>query len=133
MKIKAPNNFIAYVGSKFTIEWYYTQDGKIPALEYFNSLDDDDKIKTLDLFRLMATEGKIFNKQKFRNEHDQIYAFKPKPHRFLCFFFVGKRIVVTNGFIKKQDDLPSEEKKRALRYQRDYEKRFNSGEYYETP
>lgn len=105
-----PKNYIAYDGPKFTIEWYFTTDGKVPALEYFNELDDDDKIRTLDLFKLMATEGKIFNQQKFRNEHDKIYAFKPKPHRFMCFFFVGKKIIVTNGFIKKKDDLPPEEK-----------------------
>jgi hypothetical protein len=130
--MRLPKNFIAYSGSKFTIEWYYTEDGKLPALEYFNSLDEDDKIKTLDLFKLMATEGKIYNQQKFRNEHDQIYAFKPKPHRFMCFFFVGKKIIVTNGFMKKKDELPPEEKKRALKYQRDYEERFNAEKYYET-
>jgi hypothetical protein len=130
--MKLPKNFIAYEGPKFTIEWYYTEDGKIPALAFFNSLDDDVKIKTLDLFRLIATEGKIYNQQKFRNEHDQIYAFKPKPYRFMCFFFVGKRIIITNGFIKKKDELPAEEKKRALRCQKDYEERFNAGTYYET-
>lgn len=27
-------NFIAYAGPKFTIEWYYTHDGKIPALVF---------------------------------------------------------------------------------------------------
>ncbi len=47
-----PKNFIAYEGPKFTIEWYYTEDGKLPALEYFNGLDSDEKIKTLDLFKL---------------------------------------------------------------------------------
>ena len=130
--MRTPKNFIAYEGPKFTIEWYYTEDGKIPALEYFHGLDNDEKIKTLDLFKLMATEGKIYNQQKFRNEHDQIYAFKPKPHRFMCFFFVGKRIIITNGFVKKKDELPAEEKKRALKYQKDYEGRFKAGKYYET-
>lgn len=130
--MKVSKNYIAYQGPKFIIEWYYSEDGKIPALEYFNSLDDDDKIKTLDLFKLMASEGKIYNKQKFRNEHDQIFVFKPKPHRFMCFFFVGKRIIITNGFIKKKDDLPPEEKKRALKHRGDYEERFNAGKYYET-
>ncbi len=127
----APKNFIAYAGPKFTIEWYYTENGKLPALEYFNSLDEDDRIKTLDLFKLMATEGKIYNQQKFRYEQDQIYAFKPKPHRFMCFFFVGQKIIITNGFVKKKDDLPAGEKARALKYQADYEKRFNTGKYYE--
>lgn len=115
-------------------------NSKIPSSSFLTmisrcravKLDADDKLKTLDLFRLMATEGKIYNQQKFRNEHDQIYAFKPKPHRFMCFFFVGKRIIVTNGFIKKKDDLPPKEKKRALKFQKDYEERFKVGKYYET-
>jgi hypothetical protein len=30
------------------------------------------------------------------------------------------------------DELPVEEKKQALKYQKDYEERFNAGKYYET-
>lgn len=124
-------SFIAYKGPEFTVEWYYTKDGKSPALEYFISLDREEKIKTMNLFELMATEGKIFNKQKFRHEGEGIYAFKPKPNRFMCFFFVGKKIIVTNGFLKKKDELSPKEKKRALQYQKDFEKRFNEENYYE--
>lgn len=130
-KLPTLEEFTAYAGPKFTIEWYYTEDGTMPSFEYFDSLDEDDKIKALNLFKLMGTEGKIFNQQKFRNEHDKIYAFKPKPHRFMCFFFVGKKIIVTNGFVKKKDELPKNEKERALKYQQDYEARVNAGTYYE--
>jgi hypothetical protein len=58
-------------------------------------------------------------------------AFKPQPDRFLCFFVVGKRIVVTNGFEKKSQKLPSGEKNRALRAKVDYETRTKKGTYYE--
>lgn len=34
----------------------------------------------------MVNIGKILNIQKFRYEGDKIYAFRPKPDRFLCFF-----------------------------------------------
>jgi hypothetical protein len=61
----------------------------------------------------MAHMGKIRNETKFRNEEDGIYAFKPKPDRFLCFFFSGKKIIVTNAFEKRQDKLPLEEKKKS--------------------
>jgi hypothetical protein len=124
-------SFIAFEGKNFTIEWYYTDKGKFPALEYFESLSIPEKFKVLSLFELMASEGKILNIQKFRNEGNGIYAFKPKPHRFMCFFFVGKKIVVTNAFVKKKDELPPEEKKRALNCQKDYEERFKAGIYYE--
>ncbi|MCE5316557.1 MAG: type II toxin-antitoxin system RelE/ParE family toxin [Parachlamydia sp.] len=129
--MSALKNFIAYRGPSFTVEWYYTKEGKSPAWEYFQDLDMEDKIKTLNLMQLMATEGKIFNQQKFRHEGDGIYAFKPKPHRLLCFFCDGKKIIVTNGFVKKQDAMPPEEKKRALKYRRDYEERLQTGRYYE--
>lgn len=29
---------IAYLGSNFTIEWYYDSRGKSPALDYYHSL-----------------------------------------------------------------------------------------------
>jgi len=122
---------IAYEGTKFTVEWYYTEEGKIPALEYFKSLDTLEKVQTFRLFELISKEGKILNIQKFRHEGDGIYAFKPKPHRFLCFFFEGQKIIVTNGFEKKRDDLPLNEKERAMRCQKDYEIRIKNGEYYE--
>lgn len=79
----------------------------------------------------MANMGKIHNKTKFRSEGDGIYAFKPKPDRFLCFFFSGKKMIVTNAFEKKQDKLPPEEKKRALINRKDYEARIKSENYYD--
>ena len=52
----------------------------------------------------MAEIGKILNITKFRHEGDGIYAFKPKPDRFLCFFYAGKKIIITNVFKKKKDN-----------------------------
>lgn len=69
--------------------------------------------------------GQIRNKEKFRNEGDKIYAFKPQPHRFLCFFFEGRKIIM-----KKQQKLPSGEKERALRCMQDYQERVKKGIYY---
>lgn len=79
----------------------------------------------------MGDAGEIKDKTKFNFEGDQIYAFKPKPQRFLCFFFTGKKIIMTNAFCKKQDKLPKNEKEKALKYKTDYEKRINNGDYYE--
>ena len=40
------------------------------------------------------------------------------------FFIVGKRIILTNGFIKKQDQTPESEKARARSYRDDYFRRY---------
>jgi hypothetical protein len=79
----------------------------------------------------MGEIGQIRNKTMFRNEGDKIYAFKFQPHGFLCFFFSGQKIIVTNGFLKKQQKLPKPEKERALRMRENYKRRIQQNNYYE--
>ena len=79
----------------------------------------------------MGDSGEIRDKTKFVYEGDKIYAFKPKPDRFLCFFCEGSRVVITNGFRKKQQKLPKKEKEKALKIRNDYLNRLKSGSYYE--
>jgi hypothetical protein len=79
----------------------------------------------------MGDAGIIKDITKFRNEGDKIYAFKPQPNRFLCFFYEGKKIIITNGFRKKQQKLPVKEKENALNKRDDYTNRINTGDYYE--
>lgn len=89
------------------------------------------KRKLLNLFRLIGEQGKIFDPTKFRNEGDKIYAFKPQPDRYLCFFVKGKKIIVTNAFLKKSQKLPKGEKQIALKAYDSYLLRTKRGKYYE--
>ena len=72
------------------------------------------------LAKKMGDFGKIIDKKKFRNEGDKIYAFKPQPDRYLCFFKTGKKIIVTNAFRKKGDKLPEQEKTLAINNMANY-------------
>lgn len=123
--------YIAFEGEKFIIEWYFDSKGKSISLEYLESLEDEKQVRLFELMKLIGNTGIIKNKTKFRNEGDKIYAFKPQPHRFLCFFFEGQKIIVTNGFHKKADKLPKNEKEKALKIKADYEMRVKRGDYYE--
>jgi len=123
--------YIAYKGSAFTIEWYFTEDGESMALEYYKSLDAQQRRKFLFLLKRIGDSGKISDKTKFIYEGDQIYAFKPQPERFLCFFMQEGKVIITNGFRKKQQKLPSGEKERALACKENYQKRIKEGTYYE--
>lgn len=125
------NEYVAYQGKNYTIEWFYSKNGKSQALEYYRTLPPADRRKVLKLFQLMGEMGQIRNKTMFRNEGDKIFAFKPQPHRFLSFFFEGQKIIVTNGFIKKQQKLPKTEKDRALRMMEEYKQRVQEDTYYE--
>ena len=125
------HDYIAYAGQIFQIEWYYTAKGKSQALEYAGGMPKKDIAKLIHLLERMGDHGRIHDKTKFRNEGDKIYAFKPQPHRFLCFFTEGKKIIITNAFWKKQDKLPKSEKEQAIKCMADYLERVQEDTYYE--
>jgi len=122
--------YTAYDGENFTIEWYYNKQLNSDVFDYFSTLTMQEQIELFKLFKRMGDGGEIKNKTKFRNEGDKIYAFKPSQERFLCFFFEGGKIIVTNAFRKKQSKLPKTEKARAERRRRDYIERTSKGDYY---
>jgi hypothetical protein len=132
MKKPPERERIAYQGPAFTIEWYWDALGRCPALEYFEQMSEDRQDDLLMLLKRMGDLGRIFDKTKFRNEGDEIFAFKPQPDRFLCFFTTGRKIIITNAFVKKSDKLPPGEKDRALRAKADFELRVKRGTYYES-
>ena len=131
MLARSAVEYIAYKGTAFTIEWYFDEGLESQALTYFENLSPQQQDKLLYLFKRMGDFGKISDITKFRFEEDKIYAFKPQPDRFLCFFYTGKKIIVTNAFYKKTDKLPKSEKLAALKHKDDYELRVKKGEYYE--
>jgi len=114
---------IIYKGLYFCIEWYYDNTGYSQAYEYFLSTMPPQKRKFLVLVKKLAEFGKIYDKTKFRNEGDSIYAFKPQPDRYLSFFMKGKKIIITNAFCKKTDKLPHEEKDSAIKKMEEYLRR----------
>jgi hypothetical protein len=124
------NEYIAYNGNVFTIEWYFDKNNRSEALDYYNASSAHERIQLLKLFKRMGDVGEILDKTKFRFEGDKIYAFKPQPNRFLCFFYEGKKIIVTNAFRKKQPKLPTKEKENALKKRESYINRVKLGDYY---
>lgn len=123
-------NFIAYKGQKLTLEWYFSTQGKSEVLEYFENLTQDRQKKLIHLFLLLGDSGKIFNKEKFLHEGDQIYALKTSDDRLLCFFFDGAKVIITNAYEKKTKKMPPREKERALKAKADYAKRIRDRNYY---
>lgn len=123
--------YIVICGDRFIIEWYYDAREYSQPLNYFLQTTEREQDKVLALFKYMANHGKIFNKTKFINEGDGIYAFKSDQNRYLCFFFFGGKIIITNAFTKKAQKLPVREKEGAVFAYKSYVKRVKSGTYYE--
>ena len=123
---------VLYKGSAFTVEWFYDTRSKSAAREFFLNLSDDRKAALIALAKRLADTGVIRDERKFCSEGDKIFALTPQPERFLCFFFTGRKVIITNAFHKKSQKLPRHEKERALRAKDNYEQRVKNGQYYET-
>ena len=54
--------YIAFKGNKYTIEWYYNENGNSQALDYFKDIDNQDKEKLFFLFKSLDSIGTIKNK-----------------------------------------------------------------------
>ena len=100
-------------GERFTVEWCNAANGRCQAREYYNALVVEDRAKALALFQRMAAFGKIYDTEKFNQESDKLYVFKPQPHRFFCFFVRGRRILVVAAYQKQGQRAPRREIDRA--------------------
>jgi len=114
---------LAYDGEKFSIEFYVGLDGSIPTREWLESQPLKMQIKLAALFKYLGDIGKIFNEQKFKHltGTDQLFEFKADQGRVLCFFFIGGRVILTHGFLKKVDKTPKSEIERAEKIKKDFE------------
>lgn len=105
----------AYNGRVFSVEFYMHSDGSLPALDWLDSQPLKMQVKFAVLFKKLGDIGKIFNEQKLKHliGTTQLFEFKADQGRILCFFFVGKRVILTHGFLKKSDKTPRVEIDRA--------------------
>lgn len=117
---------LVYAGKLFSIEFYVAETNNIPAEKFLNALPMNVQSKFASLFVRLGDIGKIWNEQKFKHltGTNHIFEFKVDQNRILCFFFFGKRVILTHGFLKKSAKTPGEEIIRAETYKKDFERRL---------
>ena len=115
-------NFLVYKGEHYSIYFHAETKDSSSVNEYFECCDDVVQASLLFLVKTMADTGRIYDETKFRIEDRQnkIYCFKPREERFFCFFFAGKKIIITSAYAKKKQKLDQHELKRAIQIRREY-------------
>ena len=108
----------------FEVEFYTTKDGKEPVAEFLDSLDCKMNAKLLGLMELLEEKGTELREPYSASLGDGIFELRCKLGsnitRALYFFYVGKRIVITNGFVKKTQKTPPGEIKLAKDRRKDW-------------
>jgi len=120
--MKLYNKFLLYGGNSYSIYFHAENANSSEVHDYFENCDDVTQASLLYLAKRMGDVGKIYDTTKFRLEdkENKIYAFKPKKERFFCFFFVGKRIVITSAHRKRRQKLDKNELKKAIEIRNKY-------------
>ena len=107
--------------------FYDLPDGTEPALEFIKSLDIKMRAKIEKSIFLLQQVGPELRLPYSEYLEDGIFEIRAKQGsnitRVLYFFFVGKKIILTNGFVKKTRKTPKEQLALAKKYRADYKLR----------
>lgn len=109
---------------EYEIIFYKTDNGEIPVKEFLDSLNLKMRAKMLMSIRIVRENGYQVRMPYSEELEDGIFELRAKVgsdiSRVLYFFVLGRKIVLTNGFVKKTQKTPRKEIDRAKNYRADY-------------
>ena len=113
---------------RFEVEYFEKEDGTYPAEEFILSQDVKMRAKLFRLLELLEEKGNTLREPYSKSLDDGIFEIRAKQGsnitRVLYFFYIGNKIILTNGFIKKSQKTPPSEIDLAKKYRAEYEKRL---------
>jgi phage-related protein len=113
----------------FSLEFYKTKDGRKPVEEFMVGLDNKMRTKAIHELMLLRDKGNKLREPFSKALADGIFELRiqqgSNDSRIFYFFFVGAKIILTNGFIKKTQKTPAAQLALAKQYKRDYERRHH--------
>ena len=105
-------------------EFYDLPDGRKPAQEFLDSLDDKMRAKMARTVKLLETNGTNLREPYSKEIRKGLFELRAKVgsdiSRVLYFFFHRGKAILTNGFIKKTQKTPESEIDRAERYKKEF-------------
>lgn len=114
----------------YSIEFYDLPDGTSPVQIFLDGLEPKMQAKVLRTIDLLEQFGPALREPYSKFLSNGIFELRTKQGsditRVLYFFFIGKRAILTNGFVKKTQKTPPAVKALAQKYKSDYERRFGN-------
>lgn len=111
----------------YEILFYEKESGEEPAADFIRKLDAKMQAKVLKIIDLLEENGPELRMPYSEHLDDGIFELRAKQSsditRVLYFFRVGKKVVLTHGFVKKTQKTPKKEIELAKKYREDYERR----------
>jgi phage-related protein len=109
---------------EFEVIFYEKENGTEPAMDFLKSLDKKMLAKMTRTIAMLQTNGTYLRMPYSEHLDDGIFELRAKVgsdiSRVLYFFYVGHKVILTHGFIKKTQKTPPNEIKRAKEYRADF-------------
>ena len=111
----------------FCVEYYELENGTCPVEEFILKQDNKMQAKIFAALELLESKGPALREPYSKVLDDGIFEVRAKQgsdiSRVLYFFVVGRRVILTNGFVKKTVKTPPREIARAKRYRADFSRK----------
>jgi phage-related protein len=108
----------------FEIIFFELDNDSCPVQDFLDSLNDKMAAKVYGMMDVLAEFGNELREPYTKELEDEIYELRAKTGTDICrvlfFFRSGKKIIITNGFIKKQQKTPRSEINLAKKYRKVY-------------
>ena len=109
---------------EFDVKFYDLADGTKPAKEFVLKLSPKMRAKTLRVIDMLSINGSDLREPYSKHLDDGIFEIRTQIasdiSRILFFFVVGRKVILTHGFVKKTKKTPSSEIERAKNYRIEY-------------
>ena len=113
--------------AEFEVEFYETTDGDKPAKDFLISLDNKMRAKMASMISLLQENGYNLREPYSKHLSEGIFELRAKAGsditRVMYFFYIDRRVILTNGFVKKTKKTPLKELEKAKKYRQDYLRR----------
>ncbi len=111
----------------FEVEFYQLESGEKPVATFIKSLPVKMQVKAIDALTILEDEGPNLREPYSKAIGGGLFELRIKfasdIARVFYFFVVGNKVIVTNGYMKKQQKADKRELERAYRYKADYKGR----------
>ena len=114
--------------TKFEVIAYETEVGDNPVEKFLDKLDPKMRAKIFGMLVILQEKGNQLREPYSKHIEDDIFELRCKfgsdITRVMYFFFAEGKIILTNGFVKKTQKTPVQEKQLAKARRADYMERM---------
>ena len=101
---------------KYELYYYQDRDGVEPVHDYIQGLGVSERAKTYAFMRHLGEHGPQTTRPAadYLGDKTGLYELRPKPHRYLYFYYHRNRIIFLHAFEKDTKAIPEKDIKIAM-------------------